>query len=144
MPRTGRPPKPRDLRILDGTHRKDRHGAEGEVPEANGLPVKPRGLSKDESRCWDFIATELAAMKVGKRIDSPSMLHMVEAWALARRCSSLLATDPADKDARIAYVAYVRLFDSIASRFGMTPSDRGRLRIEDPKKPQGIKARTRA
>lgn len=140
----GRPPKPKDLRILEGTDRADRHGAEGEVPNASGQPVKPVDLTPEASACWDFVVPEIVAMNIGKTIDSLVLRQMVESWSLMRQCYDVLKNDPSDKDARIAYLGYGHAFESIAARFGMTPSDRSRLRVEDTKKPQGIKARTRA
>lgn len=49
--RSGRRPKPTELKVLEGTFRKDRHGdAPGVI---GGFPQAPDWLSEDEKLLWD-------------------------------------------------------------------------------------------
>lgn len=65
MPRPGRPPKPPHLHVVDGTHRKDRHGSPDEVLEtarenlAEPIPRPPRWLGKLARAEWRRMAPQL-------------------------------------------------------------------------------------
>lgn len=51
----GRPPKPPELRIADGTHRKDRHGAieaYGAEVLLKGVPDVPKSKGAVFKKCW--------------------------------------------------------------------------------------------
>jgi phage terminase small subunit len=42
--------------------------------------------------------------------------------------------NPTDKDTRVSYINYHQQWAALASRFGMTPSDRAKIRL--PSEPQ--------
>jgi hypothetical protein len=48
--RSGPPRKPTELRVLEGTFRKDRHG--GAPPVVEGFPTAPEGLTEAEAKLW--------------------------------------------------------------------------------------------
>lgn len=140
--RSGRRPKPDAVKLAAGTYRYSDSGDPEEKPEADGAPQKPVFASVHASELWDKTVTELVAMQVAARIDSALLRSMCELWGLYRISYEIAESDPTDKDARIAVVAYWAKFEQAAARFGMNPSDRGRLRIEKPKEP-AIPARQR-
>jgi hypothetical protein len=49
--RSGRKRKPTDLKVLEGSFRKDRHGDAPAV--VGGFPAAPEGLSQGEQALWD-------------------------------------------------------------------------------------------
>jgi hypothetical protein len=50
--RSGRKPKPTGLKVVQGTFREDRHGAEVQPP-AGGWPAAPAHLTAEERALWD-------------------------------------------------------------------------------------------
>ena len=117
--------KPTRVLRLEGGYREDRHG--GSEPEPDGLPVKPKTWGKRswESRCWDRMTPWMFECGVVTAADQ-TMLEMMCGWYSEYRKAAEAGNFTKMEKA-------FKLFDSIASRFGCTPSDRARLRIEAPK-----------
>lgn len=130
--RGGRPAKPLKLHVVAGTFREDRHG--GDPPAIEGEVVKPEFLDPMAGAFWDRIAPKLIAAKVLTPADVESLQSCCDVWALWRKTHFMLMANPTDKDTRIAASTYLGLFNAIAARFGLNPSDRTRLKIEKPTK----------
>lgn len=125
--RSGRRNKPTALHLLGGTFRPDRHVAKNDA--FGGTPDRPADLDDVGNAFWDVTVTALIAAGVAKRIDTAALWIMTEMWVLYRRAYAAALADPLDKTARCAVVSYRAAFDSLAARFGLTPSDRVRLDV---------------
>lgn len=128
----GRPRKPLEKHLLDGTFRADRHGPPPDDAGAVAPPVKPADLAGDASEFWDRIVGVLAG--VVRDRDGEQLAELCRWWARIQKVGAAL-----DK-AQPGSLLYSRLmtqagtaaatFDRIAKRFGMTPADRAQLHIE--------------
>lgn len=130
------------MKLAQGTYRASDSGDPDEKPDAQGVPEKPDFGNPHAAELWDEIAEELVAMNVARRIDAAMLRSMCEMWGLYRTSYGIAESDPTDKDARIAVATYWAKFEQAAARFGLNPSDRGRLRVETTKQ-EGIQARKR-
>lgn len=143
----GRPPKPPEMRILDGTHRDDRHGKPEEQVHAAGTPQKPE-LFAEASALWDQLVPGLTARGIVGESDQPMLVVMCEWGGLYRRSMAALAKlkGMGSKTARVLTMQAAeasRHFETIACRFGLTPADRAKLRVS-PEKKAGVASRKRA
>lgn len=64
--------------------------------------------------------------------DSPALTVLCELFGLLNASVDAARKDPCDRNLRSAVTAYSAAFDRLASRFGMTPSDRDKLQIPTP------------
>lgn len=136
----GRPRMPTDTLKLHGGYRPDRHGAR-EEPVAGGAPVKP-ALKGEASAHWDAVVPLLVANGSAKAQDSASLQTMCEMWSLYRATLKKAEKTPDDKALRTAVLGYKQAWETLACKFGLTPSDRTRINVP-PKKQQGIATRKR-
>ena len=128
----GRPRKPTAQHELEGTYRKDRHGDRALEPAAAGVPAKPKGLSKEAAALWDHVVTELVTNGTAKRMDTAALQALCEVWGLYRKAVAAANKYPIDKEVRCAVTAYLAQFERLASRFGLTPESRARIRVNPP------------
>jgi P27 family predicted phage terminase small subunit len=145
----GRPPKPLETHLLDGTHRADRHGDGSDHVPADGSPVMPATFTGEARALWETVVAGLVACKVARAVDTPALVMLCESWARYRKVSAALdALDPEQDSVAFgrlsrAAALHWQMFDKIAGRFGMTPADRMRLRVDAQEKKQGVIARQR-
>jgi P27 family predicted phage terminase small subunit len=141
----GRPRKPAKLHLLDGSYREDRHGAE---PEATGIPVKPTALKGAASKLWDELVPRFITSGIVTAWDTSTLFAMCQWWGrylvAGKRLDALFASKkPAASDlhyfTKIADLAG-KAFDRLAARFGMTPADRARLRVQAQQKADPLAA----
>jgi len=95
-----------------------------------GTPVMPEWLDDDAITLWNAVVPDLATAGVAKAADSHMLAAMCDAWSMYLAARVIAHEHPNDKDSRLNYVAYYNAFSSVASRFGLTPSDRARLNIK--------------
>lgn len=137
----GRPRKPTAIKILEGTFRADRDGAAAAVPEPEGQPSSLH-LGGEALEFWGRITPGLVARGVAKACDSEALVMLAEWWARGRECSRALESLAVNEKGAYQLLVMCGIatthFDRLASRFGLTPSDRARLRIE----PAGVASRT--
>lgn len=140
---SGRPPKPTEKLKLYGTYRKDRHGKRRDTSKLK-KPVKmPDDLHETEQNLWERIIPDLEAAGMLKTVDESALRGMIEWLARYRLCVLWLKrrqvsagfdgdSDSLDEVARIQNMAEKawKQFFTVASRFGMSPSDRNRLSAE--------------
>lgn len=135
MPR-GRPRKPIELKLLDGTYRHDRDDLSTAVL-ADGLPEKPLGMSEGAQKWWNYLLPEVQKLAVARKVDSVMFAALcVGLWRMDRALSaSEEATFGSDehKDAERMYHLAASEVRSLAGAFGLTPSDRTRLKLEKPR-----------
>jgi P27 family predicted phage terminase small subunit len=146
MPR-GRPKKPDDLKILDGTWRRDRDGKPEERVQAEGEPVPPSHLKGESLSFWKHVVPGLIKSGVAKEADAPELAMMCEWWGRYRRYSRML--DRMKNNDKNLYQTTILCgiactnFDKVASKFGLTPSDRAKLRVPNKPKEGGVMSRKR-
>lgn len=128
----GRPRKPIELHVIDGTFRADRHGpAPVDVGEVRP-PTKPSDLGGAAGGFWDRLLAVLAG--VVRERDGEQLAELCRWWARIQKVGAAL-----DKS-QPGSLRYGRLmnqastaaatFDRIAKRFGLTPADRASLHVE--------------
>lgn len=78
---------------------------------------------------WDDVVSELVALGIAKRIDGPALLAMCELWGWYRAAAAVADEDPLDGNARRAVTGYYEKWQAAASKFGLNPADRDRLRL---------------
>ena len=137
----GRPRKPVERKILDGTFRQDRDGPAPAGPL--GEPAKPPFLSPIAADLWDLVVPGLVAQGVAGERDTPALVSMCEWWSLYRvNMDRLYQTAGgqarkvplAGKPARALQIGAAeasRQFQALAARFGLTPADRARLKTPE-------------
>jgi len=77
-------------------------------------------------------------------LDTAVLWSACEMWELYRQVMDKAKLDPINADNRIAVTAYWQKFEVAASRLGLNPSDRQRLKPKGKTQTGGIKARVRA
>jgi P27 family predicted phage terminase small subunit len=144
----GRPRKPDELKILEGTFRKDRDGDPSQAVQATGEPAPPPHLKGEALAFWSEVVPGLVATGVAKAADAPALAGMCEWWAryrkLARRLDRMTgkAAKAMPQVVMMLGIAWDK-FDRVAARFGLTPSDRAKLRLGDQQKTAGVMSRRR-
>lgn len=139
----GPKPKPVALHKQHGTFREDRHGpSEHPIDELDGSPEMPDDLPELAAEMWGAVVPDLVRTKVAVAIDATELAAMCRFWAQYQTLMSKLEKmrpydDRSERDQwqleRRARTMW-REFDAIACRYGFTPADRARLRVDDGKK----------
>jgi len=127
----GRPPKPQQIRTLEGNRSRSR------IPEevqAEGSPVMPRGMPKVAQTHWRKVTSEVNGWGICKRIDGLALEQMCRYWALWRTAVAAAEKHPLDKEYRQAVVGYGEQWRKLAIEFGLTPVARTRMAISEQKK----------
>jgi len=114
------------LRLLDGTHREDRHGKRLDTSPIVGTPTRPK-LTKDEATVWDAVIKQWEGTEVVGAIDTAELTACCEMWGLYRQAVALAKETPTDKEVRCAVTGYLAMFDKLAAKYGMTQHDRAAL-----------------
>lgn len=115
--------KPDKVLKLHGTYEKFYHADRG--VKDGGEPLRKPEMGDIASRMWDHVAEVRRAWLCSS--DAESLQSLCEVWELRCRALVLVNEDPAEKNNRIAFKDYQTLFNQLAARFGLTPSDRARL-----------------
>lgn len=136
----GRHRVPVEKRIRDGTYKPSRHGPPPDTSADVAPPVKPADLEGDASALWDSLV-ELLAGVVRDR-DAAMLAELCWQWAELRRIKAVIAAKTPGEAGYNALLVAAGIctdkFDKIASRFGLTPSDRAKLGADKagPAKPK--------
>jgi len=129
MPR-GRKPKPKALRVLDGSAAVNPGRVNHDEPTPNGArPAMPRGLDKDSRQAWRELSGWLDGMGLLTSTDVHAMHRYCELWS-AYLC--LMAEFRRTwSDERCAAASRLRIvmmeLNRLGGEFGLTPSARARL-----------------
>ena len=126
----GRPPKPTALKILQGNP--------GQRPLNTLEPKPPAGCEMPKElmsnvsavKHWNEQAPRLIAMGVLTQVDGLTFARLCRLWSLEDRIWALAEESgiPAPPDPRM--LAEIR---QLEERFGMNPSSRAKLKVEQPK-----------
>lgn len=145
-----RPRKSLEDHVRDGTYRADRHGplpagfltARGPVPSPAVQPAdaeltvqpprKPEDMAEDVAAEWDRLALLLAGVVRDRDADAVSQMAwwLVELGRVQAVIGRMIPGHKGYKDALIAAGICQDKFDKLATKFGMTPADRAKLRSE--------------
>lgn len=127
-----RPPKSLRQHKRDRTYRADRHGDRVPDEAFDGDLERPDDLSVDELAVWQLVV-DTSPEGVLRAIDASELTGCC--WWYGEYCKAMRAMRPM----RVTVKAYYRLanlaaiawkhFAAAASRFGMTPADRARLKM---------------
>ena len=94
----GRPRKPNDLKLIEGTWRDDRHRPIEGVLKAEGTPTMPRGMSKDAQECWKQLMGRLSSTGRASAEDLYTLCGLCEWWAEYRKvCRVMSHLEVSDK-----------------------------------------------
>src|SRR5262245_32665530 len=142
----GRPKKPDELKLLKGTWRRDQDGDPATVIQAPGVPAMPRRLTGEAAEMWGRVVPGLIAAGLARECDTDQLALMCEWYGRYREYSDRLDTAPESQD---TYRLMIQVgiantnFDKVASRFGLTPSDRAKLRADSRPATQKVVSRKR-
>lgn len=139
----GPAPKSASELKIAGTYREDRHGDRDQIPEAAGVPKKPRGLKGEAAKHWNAVVPQLVTTGAAKELDTSVLQALCEMWANYRACAEKMQQTPElaiDKNLRCAMLGYLAQWQQLAAKLGLTPADRQRLRVAKSDKPEGVSA----
>lgn len=154
----GRPPKPTTLKIIAGTARPSRINA-AEPQPALAEPDAPECLSDCARKHWDRLSAMLYSMHVLTQMDEEALAALCEALGDAEKARASLAHPAVDGGGRqlcaggsLTYVTDGKAGPMIRprpevtmiadadrrvalwlSRFGLTPADRARVQVSEPR-----------
>jgi hypothetical protein len=125
----GRLAKPLKVHQMAGSYRPDRHGGLPSGPPP-GEPIRPDGLIGPAGAFWDVVTPGLVQAGAVGGVDSFGLEAMARVWGLAAAAMTAAEADPTSKALRSAVTGYTQLFTLLAGKFGLTPGDRARLRLD--------------
>ena len=138
MPKGWSNRKPRRLKIMEGTLRKDRDGNNGVAVDA-AAPKKPTGLSKVASNKWDALVPALVELGVLTELDGDMVESYCRAYSRYIQANKRLDAMGKDADPGVVRKAEISIekaegsLRTLANELGMTPHSRARLDLEgDP------------
>lgn len=137
----GRPRKPTGMHKVDGTFRADRHGERADAGhDFFQVPTKPKDLKGEGAKLWKLVVDNLAASRSTSKLDTASLHAMCKFWnrylELDQRATENAFDDEFAEVLEERALKAWRAFDRIASRFGMTPADRAKLKVSPSEKKQ--------
>lgn len=134
MASRGRPRKPVPDLLLEDRYRIDRHGEASSAWLPYGEPVMPDSLSPEARELWESLVPQLTQRGVATAVDTAELTGLCEWWGRYREASATLGEIEDRKSTeyyRIGILAgaFWKNFSTAASRFGLNPSDRAKLRL---------------
>lgn len=142
----GRPIKSTEEHIKDGTYRKDRHQGRGVELEAVAEISIPDELGRAAAEKWQEIVPALQKAGLVSAVDIPELTDAFLHYGFAQDCirkvqeSFESAADYLsqlnkfkDVDLLAKYSEYMESYNRTMHRFGVTPTERAKIRIQ-PKK----------
>jgi phage terminase small subunit len=125
----GPSPQTADSLKLSGAYRPDRHADRANIPAAAGVPTRPRDLKPAARAFWDAVVGDLVANGTAKRLDTSMLRAAAEFWGLYRAALKLAEKSPTEKNVRCAVTGYFAAWDRAATKLGLSPADRTRIRL---------------
>lgn len=152
----GRPRKPRQTKIIQGTFRKDRNPGNEPSPRVLiKVPKPPAGMNRWSRRLWKELITELTAQQLVTTIDLATLELCCAAYGMYREAKDAIfhhLQDPeTGKRARRTLAEYLRgrnsqtmpemttmktgwqLYKAYMAEFGLSPASRNRIHLPGPK-----------
>lgn len=143
----GRPRKPVEEHVKNGTYRADRHGPLSDaIPgEVIAPPKKPADMNGDASAVWDRVVPLLAGAVRDR--DAPLLAELCQWWAELERVTVVRdAMVPGEKGYNSILIASGICADKVvklSEKFGLTPADRAKLKPEVAAGPVAARVPTR-
>lgn len=144
MARTGRPPKPIALRVLENNPGKRKMPKDVPMPtKLHDIPAPPDHLSGVAKEHWIYLAKKLQVCGILTEIDVYALEHCCTSLAIAQNASikinetglvmSIKNEDGSLKTAikspfLTVYAEALMLFEKYGSKLGLSPVDRMRLK----------------
>lgn len=141
MAKPGRKPLPaKTLKLRNSTaqYKPNHRGNEPDAPK--GKPSCPQFLSAEGKREWTRATGHLQNMGILSPADRAILVGLCQNWAIFVRASTALngfdEFDGSVEQARVATLASdsFKNYSRACAAFGLTPSDRSRVNLEDKQK----------
>ena len=142
MARTGRPPKPTQLKVLEGNPGKRRLPATEPQP-STGVSSRPSWLLPEAKREWMRIVPELERLGLLTRVDRAALAAYCQCWARYVEAEADISengltfiTDKGYEGPRPAVGMAVKMLEKMslyAGKFGLSPADRVKLATPESK-----------
>jgi P27 family predicted phage terminase small subunit len=142
MARTGRPRKPTHLKLIEGTHRKDRANPKEPKPKA-GTPQCPKTFGEAARAEWKRIIPEMRAMGILNTADRAEMARYCQFWARWQECEQVIDEQGMTFQTEKGYVVarpevnnalkYAKQMSESASKLGLNPQARSTVKVPDAK-----------
>lgn len=139
----GRPRKPFELHVFEGTNKPSRQGTAEEQVSATGKPAPPADMSPGARAVWDAVLPQIAGWV--RMADSLALASFCQWYAWHKTaCDKINASKKGGTSHQRSWAerTWVQC-DKIAARFGMSPADRAKLRVTGGEKPK-VPTRQRA
>lgn len=137
MARPGPPPKPRELKLVQGTLRKDRDTPDRPEPDVQ-VPSCPAWLGREAKREWKRIAPELERLGLIALVDRAALAGYCQAYQRWYDAEKILADEGLTFVTEKGYVGQrpevaiantaMKEMRAFLQEFGMTPAARTRVR----------------
>lgn len=138
-------PKPRAELLQRGSRRARAQAHDLELPPS--VPTAPRTLDREAKAEWTRIVPELEKRGVLAAVDRAGLVILCESWSEYVALSRALKSEP------MGTMGWRRVFSSrqetfsrwlqLASRFGLTPTDRPRVKMNDAPSPENAPGKGR-
>jgi hypothetical protein len=126
----GRPAKPTAQHKVDGTYNSTRHGKRIDGAFQVGKPAKPSTLQGRASEAWDLIV-EGTPDSVLCLVDALSLEAASRWFAKWDQWMTNIEESPGGYKEQILAGHAWNQFQTIASKFGLTPADRAKIKAPD-------------
>lgn len=127
-----RPRKSRALKVIEGN--RSRRSLDYSEPEPNGMPEMPDDLDGDAAICWMQHIDQLVINGAG-RGDSLRIAGMCRWYSRYIRLERMIDENPTPDYRQVIMAGMAwKHYSAAASAFGISPTDRARLRTDPPKK----------
>lgn len=134
--RSGRLPKPTQLKVLNGNPGKRQLNENEPKPEAADASKAPEWLDEVGRAFWDRYAPQMVKLGLLTDLDVPEFAAACEQESLYRRLMKLIMRAPTGKRAKELGPRADKALahrDRILARFGFDPSSRARLSVAPQK-----------
>jgi len=95
----------------------------------DGLPSKPKDFNGACSEVWDELLTQIPE-GILRSVDGIQLETLVKLIVQGRALSQMAMANPADVAGNRAWMSNADLVRKLSACFGLSPSDRKRLKIE--------------
>lgn len=139
----GRPRKPKELKIIEGTFRKDREPKNRPSFKSGIQHTAPSWLDAQGRREWRKIIGEIRAIGMGKTVDATALALYCDAVSRYRRLRELVETEGDSVPTvnggvqrnpnSVAMREAAEYIHKAGQQFGFTPASRSKVDLSGPK-----------
>lgn len=103
-------------------------------------PPEPHGdMSDAERKVWAMLLHEIPE-EVLRKLDAFLLSTLCECIVTCRQLQARIRRDPTDSKITSTYLKYAAMVDKLSAKFGLSPVDRRRMRLEPPEEPDDADA----